>query len=231
MDLAALAAVGGFFELRTGPADGAHRPLARLYGGEGGPLKSRVDAVTSALSAPDRRTGASIAHLGLAARLWSIALGSAVLHGELPDLDPEALSWDGGRGAPDDLLLDAGRRALPGTAAQIRESVQDAHLVPLAEAFRRDTRVSRGLLWGNAGSALAGAVREVHRWALREGRPDAARRALELGAELFSHPDLAGTGTLLPGPAFRRRSCCLYYRCPGAGLCGDCVFDRPPVRV
>ncbi|MFV2120727.1 (2Fe-2S)-binding protein, partial [Streptomyces sp. Act-28] len=38
-------------------------------------------------------------------------------------------------------------------------------------------------------------------------------------------PDLAGT---LRGPALRRRTCCLYYRCPGGGLCGDCVFDAPP---
>ncbi len=28
------------------------------------------------------------------------------------------------------------------------------------------------------------------------------------------------------GSAFRRRSCCLYYRVPGGGLCGDCCFDR-----
>lgn len=229
VDLAAVASVGGFFALRTGPADGAHLPLARLYAGEGGPLAARIDTVAAALRAPDRRTAASIAHLGLVARLWSVSLGSAVLHGELPDLDPRALSWDGGRGAPDDLVLDE-VRALPGTAERIRESVQYGHLVPLAEAFRRDTPVSSGLLWGNAGSALAGAVRELHRWARRAGRPEAARRALDLGGELLAHPDLAGTGTLLPGPAFRRRSCCLYYRCPGAGLCGDCVFDRPPAR-
>lgn len=229
MDLAAVASVGGFFALRTGPARDPHRPLARLYAGEGGPLAARIDTVTAALRAPDRRTGASIAHLGLVARLWSIALGAAVLHGELPDLDPAALAWDGGRSAPEDLLLDR-VRPLPGTAERIRESVQYGHLVPLAEAVRRDTPVSSGLLWGNAGSALAGAVRELHRWALRADRPDAARRALELGTELLAHPDLAGTGTLLPGPAFRRRSCCLYYRCPDAGLCGDCVFDRPPAR-
>jgi ferric iron reductase protein FhuF len=27
---------------------------------------------------------------------------------------------------------------------------------------------------------------------------------------------------------FRRQSCCLYYRLPGGGLCGDCCFQRPP---
>ena len=35
------------------------------------------------------------------------------------------------------------------------------------------------------------------------------------------------TGTLT-GTGFRRRSCCLYYRVPGGGVCGDCCFLRPP---
>jgi len=25
-----------------------------------------------------------------------------------------------------------------------------------------------------------------------------------------------------------RRSCCLFYRLPGAGTCGDCVLDERP---
>ena len=28
------------------------------------------------------------------------------------------------------------------------------------------------------------------------------------------------------GPAFTRRTCCLYYRLPGGGLCGDCVLHQ-----
>ncbi len=30
---------------------------------------------------------------------------------------------------------------------------------------------------------------------------------------------------------FRRRSCCLYYRVPGGGICGDCVLRRPVRRT
>ncbi|MFI1618174.1 (2Fe-2S)-binding protein [Streptomyces lydicus] len=38
---------------------------------------------------------------------------------------------------------------------------------------------------------------------------------------------LRDTGTLDPTlPAFARRSCCLYYRVPGGGLCADCVLRR-----
>jgi iron complex transport system ATP-binding protein len=27
---------------------------------------------------------------------------------------------------------------------------------------------------------------------------------------------------------YRRTSCCLYYRVPGGGLCGDCVLTTQP---
>ncbi|WP_331447182.1 (2Fe-2S)-binding protein [Streptomyces xanthochromogenes] len=228
---AEVSSVGGFFALRTGDATGPHVPLATLYAGRTAPLSARIDTVANRLDAPERRVAASIAHLGLAARLWSIALGPAVLYGVLPDLAAPRLHWDGARTSPDDLLLAPGGQDREASAEGLVESVIEGHLVPLAEAFRRDTPVSRGLLRGNAGSALAGAVRELHGWAGKSGRPEAGERALALGAEIFACSQLAGTGVLLEGPAFRRRSCCLYYRCPGGGLCGDCVFERPPRRT
>ncbi len=225
MDLRELDSVGGFFALRTGPSRGG-APLARLYAGEDGPLAARVETVAARLGTPERRVAASVAHLGLAARLWSVALGSAALYGELPDLDPARLCWDPESNVPDDLCL-TGFRSLSATAVTVREVVLDGHLVPLADALRRDTRISEPLLWGNAGSALAGAVRGLDAWARQAGRADVSGRAAALAAELFGHPRLAGT---VQGPAMRRTSCCLYYRAPGAGLCGDCVFDRPPRR-
>ncbi|MFJ4969870.1 (2Fe-2S)-binding protein [Streptomyces sp. NPDC088755] len=227
MDLAQAASVGGFFALRTIPVTGgAHRPLAELYAGGTAPLTARVDKVAVRLDAPERRVAASIAHLGLAARLWSIALGPAALFGRFPALVPDALHWDPLHTSPDDLWI-ADPEELPGTADRIREQVQYGHLVPLAEAVRRDGNISPQLLWGNAGSALAGAVRELVTWSRGQGRPDVARRARALAAELFDHPDLRSTGSP-HDPAFRRHSCCLYWRCPGGGLCGDCVFDRVP---
>ncbi|MFC8588974.1 (2Fe-2S)-binding protein [Streptomyces sp. NPDC057217] len=226
MDLVESGSVGGFFALRTTPPEtgGAHLPLARIYAGEDGPLTARVDRVAARLGAPERRVGASVAHLGLAARLWSTALGPAALYGRFPDTDPAELYWDGTLTSPDDLWW-AGSATRPGTAADLRAAVQEAHLVPLHAALRRDGRISPRLLWGNAGSALVGALRELTRWARAHGRPDAADRAAALVAELLDHPDLAGT---VRGPRLRRASCCLYYRCPGGGLCGDCVFDHAP---
>lgn len=226
MDLVESGSVGGFFALRTSApgSGGAHRPLARLYAGEDGPLRARVDRVAARLGAPDRRVGASVAHLGLAARLWSTALGPAALHGRFPDLAPAELYWDGALTSPDDLWW-AGSATRPGTVDELRAAVIEAHLVPLHAALRRDGRVSPRLLWGNAGSALAGALRELTRWAHAHGRPEVAERAAALVSGLLGHPDLAGT---VRGPRLRRASCCLYYRCPGGGLCGDCVFDHAP---
>ncbi|GAA4891326.1 (2Fe-2S)-binding protein [Streptomyces coeruleoprunus] len=222
---AALDDIGGFFALRTAPpATGAYTPLARVYAGDHAPLAARVSRVAERLRAPEYRVAASVAQLGLAARLWSTTLGPAALYGAFPDLGPGSLHWDPAGTTPDDLWWDGGDLR-PATPRQLREVVQDGHLVPLAGALRAGGPVSPRLLWGNAGSALAGAVRELSGWARRRGRPEVAERAAALAAGLFAHPDLAGT---VQGPALRRRTCCLYYRCPGGGLCGDCVFERPP---
>lgn len=231
MDFAELGSVNGFFALRAGepPGEGGHVPLSRVYAGEAGPLAFRIDKVAARLRAPERRVAASIAHLGIVARLWSVALGSAALYDEVPDLAADGLYWDPDGSTPDDLLLATERPSLPATAATLRETVQHGHLEPLAEAFRRDGNISPQLLWGNAGSALAAAVSQLRLWAREMDRPEVGKRAAVIAHELFAHPDLHSTGALGAG-AFRRNSCCLYYRCPAGGLCGDCVFDSPPRR-
>lgn len=236
IDLAELRSVGGFFALRQGPAPEGAVAFSQVYAPPAGPdpLSSRVAEVARRLGAPEERVGVSVAHLGLAARLWSVGLGCAALYGAVPDLDPARLRWDARATSPDDLWL-GDVRALPvgadpdAAAATLRDAVQSAHLAPLAEALRARYRISAGLLWGNAGSALAGAARELRGWAARERREGVGERALRLAEALFDHPDLRTTGTLGPA-AFRRRSCCLYYRCPGGGVCGDCCFERPPTR-
>ncbi|MFE0798726.1 (2Fe-2S)-binding protein [Streptomyces sp. NPDC058812] len=239
--LDALRPLGGFFVLRA-CRPSPPRPLptlahayAPVYGGatpdvhvpaREDPLAFRVRKVAAALRAPEIRVAASVAHQGLAARLWSVTLGCAVLYGGVPDLAPRLLRWDPGATAPDDLWL-PGVEPLAGDAGTIAEVVLDGHLVPLTAALHARYRVATGLLWGNAASALAGAARELDRWSRRHGRADDAAHARSLTAALMAHPLLAGTGTLT-GNGFRRRSCCLYYRVPGAGVCGDCCFSHPP---
>ncbi|MFE6149722.1 (2Fe-2S)-binding protein [Streptomyces sp. NPDC057889] len=230
IDLRELGSLGGFFALcNTGATESDLPTLGRVYQSDApdrDPLAYRVDKVARALSVPEPRVAVSIAQLGLAARLWSLTLGSAALFGRVPDLDPALLHWNPDASAPDDLFL-AGTRQLPADSTHIAELVLDRHLEPLSAALRARYRVSAPLLRGNAGSALAGAAREISRWARRAGRPDVATRARLLTTELFEDPRLAATGTRT-GTAFRRTSCCLIYRTPGGGLCGDCCFEGPP---
>ncbi|KRD12300.1 MULTISPECIES: (2Fe-2S)-binding protein [unclassified Streptomyces] len=248
-ELALLRPLGGFFALRTSPGSpGEHDrrlpTLAQAYArthsppstgaaGRSGvefhddPLAFRVRNVTRALRAPEERVGASVAQQGLAARLWSVALGCAVLYGCVPDLAPGLLRWDPDAGAPDDLWLTRVRAGRPGDAAGVAETVLEGHLEPLSAALRARCPVAPGLLRGNAASALAATARLLGRWADGHSRPDVAVRTRDLTARLLAHPLLAGTGSL-SGDAFRRRSCCLYYRVPGGGVCGDCCFTRPP---
>jgi len=235
-DLAALEPLGGFFVLRTGGAPQGPLPtLARAYGNQSpdaesgaraDPITFRVEKVARSLHAPELRIAASVAQQGLAARLWSVTLGCAALYDRIPDLDPALLHWDPDAAAPDDLWL-SGVRALPAHASSVADTVLHGHLEPLAAALRARHRIAAGLLWGNAASALAGAARQLEQWAVRHGRTGDAARTRVLTAQLLAHPLLSATGTLT-GTAFRRRSCCLYYRVPGGGVCGDCCFLRPP---
>ncbi|MGW0822844.1 (2Fe-2S)-binding protein [Streptomyces sp. NPDC002845] len=232
--LTALRSLGGFFVLRTGvPPHGPLPTLAEAYAArnaDGGeevppdPMTFRVRKVAESLRVPEPRIAVSVAQQGFVARLWSVVLGSACLYGCVPDLAPGLLRWDPNGSAPDDLWLTE-VRALP--AGMIGEAVVEGHLRPLSAALRAQHRMSEGLLWGNAGSALAGAVRQLDRWARAGGRTDVGDRARALGAQLLTYPGLSGT---LDPATLRRRSCCLYYRVPGGGLCGDCCFDRPPRR-
>ncbi|MFF5493705.1 (2Fe-2S)-binding protein [Streptomyces aquilus] len=231
-DLAALRPLGGFFLLRTGAPPRSTPPtLAQAYGLEKSDVYEesvtfRIRKVADSLQAPEVRIAASIAQQGLAARLWSAALGCAVLYGHVPDLDARLLRWDADGSAPDDLWLTE-VRPLPGDAGTLAAVVLEGHLEPLASALRARHRLAPGLLRGNAASALTGAARQLSGWARANGRTEVAARSRALTTELLAHPLLAGTGTLT-GTAFRRRSCCLYYRVPGGGVCGDCCFTRPP---
>ncbi len=234
MRLRELADVGPFFALRTGDdpegADSGYLPLGEEA------VRLRVEIVAERLGTADRRVAASIAFQGIAGRLTSIALGSAVLTGRVPDLAGGDLRWHPARSAPDDLLLPAPAAVAPaadpaGQAERISAAVLHGLLVPLHHATRAATPVSARLLWGNAASSLAGSLRVLHTWCLEHNRPQDADHALALTRALFRDPLLRDTGTLRRtrgGPVFERRTCCLYYRVAGGGMCGDCVLRHPP---
>ncbi|WEV29364.1 (2Fe-2S)-binding protein [Streptomyces sp. 71268] len=261
-----VARIGPFFAVRTDPPGPAglraegYVPLAEVY--VAGPpaadrlavappaLRHRYTTVARRLGTDELRVAASLGFQGLAGRLWSLAVGCAALTGRVPDLDPRRLWWHPEHSAPRELWLpDADATPDPvdptpvaDLAERVRATVIDQHLAPLHRVAAATSGLSGALLWGNAGSALAGALGVLHGWLHAPARPgDGVRaedreaatvRARALARDLFAAEPLRSTGHWSPGPrpAFRRGTCCLYYRVPGGGLCGDCVLPRVPGR-
>jgi len=99
--------------------------------------------------------------------------------------------------------------------------VVTGHLQPLAGGL--PVKVAAGLLHGNAAAAMTAALR-----VLVCTRPDLGRPARALAQRLLATGVLRETGELTgSGLEFSRRSCCLFYRVPGGGLCSDCPLPRP----
>ncbi|MGW2266029.1 (2Fe-2S)-binding protein [Streptomyces koyangensis] len=229
--LTRLTAVGPYFTAdptpRADPSEGGFRPMAELHG-DG--IAGHVEEIGRRMGTGAERVAASTAQLGLASRLWSVALGCAALGGVVPDLGPGRLWWRRPPAGPVELRL-PGPSPLPGPLPEaVHRAVAVGHLAPLDEAVRSRYAVSPRILRGNAASALVGAVR-----VLLDRAPDAPYPPVPLVEHLLARPPLQGTGTFLHeeglGVAFTRRSCCLYYRVPAA-TCGDCVLrTRTPGRT
>jgi FhuF 2Fe-2S C-terminal domain len=218
--LAVAARVGPFFQLevRDDEPDPGWRPVAELYR-DG--LEGLVASTARQLGTDETRVAASILHQGFAARLWSPALACALLAGVVPDLTSLVVSTSPSLRLG--LADPAGRRA--GSAAERAELTAAVVAGPLARlASALPVSLASGLLRGNSASAMAGAL-----GVLARSRPDVGESAAALAASLLRTPGLAGGGALTGSDlAFRRRSCCLFYRVPNGGLCGDCCFDSPP---
>ncbi|MET9532942.1 (2Fe-2S)-binding protein [Streptomyces sp. NPDC006649] len=235
-----VAALGPFFAVQVhppgtelpGPWQRITRPL----------LEARVTGVRDWLAAaggqpPDAvetRVAASVAHLGLAARLVSPALAAAVLHGLVPAPCLADLRWQPVIGGPVPLSLPgdafAGDASSEGSAdvpAQLADELStrllDGPLRELADAMA-EFSLSRHILWGNTASAVNGAATMI-----TTTRPDLTARTRAITSLLLERPPLRDAGTTTPNGAFRRRSCCLVYRAAPGGegaLCGDCVLSR-----
>jgi ferric iron reductase protein FhuF len=115
-----------------------------------------------------------------------------------------------------------------------REAVE-RHLIPLGEALCRVVPLSRHIRRGNVASALAAAAAMLGASdpAGRAGTDPVGGRARAILRALLEDGPLRTAGTLEPAgpgapPFFLRHNCCLYYRIPGGGTCGDCVLAAPP---
>jgi siderophore-iron reductase FhuF len=190
------------------------------------PAGDLVDAVAAWLGHPERRVAASLVVLGYAARLVGPALAVLLRDGILLDVRPDRTrySYAPHRGFALRLTHPAGWHAPPPHRVPAWCAlVLDAHLDPVVRAVRADTRIATGLLWGNVASGIAGAL-----GALADGGAVPLDRCYGTGLAILAHGPLRGSGALTAHSgrlAFRRRSCCLYYRIEGAGTCGDCPLQ------
>ncbi|WP_170286203.1 (2Fe-2S)-binding protein [Nocardioides rubriscoriae] len=171
-----------------------------------------VDLVASGL--PERvsrrlrgaplRVGYSAVSMGVASRLWSLTVVPALRGGIV--VDPAAVC-----ARDDDGSVVLGVRPGEGLTDLTLDDLHDvvlAVLGPVVEALP----LSAQLHWGNVAGSLA-VVPRVH--GLRGAEPAVA--------DLLGRAPWVG---LMDGA--RRRTCCLFYLAPGAGLCGDCALDRVP---
>jgi hypothetical protein len=189
-----------------------HRILTRLSGRGPGEI--------------GRRVVASTIFLGLAARLVSPPLGAAALTGTMPLADPARLWWRPVEGGPMPIAYDDLGPAAGGLEPLIRDLV-----TPVLETFRAGYALSPQVLWGNVASALGGAAGMIADRA-REASvpPSAASSAAAVVHDALARPPLLGMATWErpdPGAArwfLVRHNCCLYYRIPGGGTCGDCIL-------
>lgn len=176
------------------------------------------------------RVGASLFHQGLASRLLSPVLAAGLCHGVR--LRADLFVHEPGRSGSLELRTRQ-TRATPMSrepvevAAWVEETVVGGVLAHVEEALSGIGRVSPGLLRGDTGAALAGAARALG------ARGEQRAHAEEVVRVLTDRPCLRGTGAYVgvdrAGLAvFRRTTCCLYYRLPGGGLCGDCALRHPP---
>jgi len=246
--LAVAAGAGPYFAVEPWSGGAQWRPLSVLVTdpavlSERVAHARRVFARSAGVAPADiqERATASVMFLGLASRLVSPSLGAAVVGGVVPDLAMADLWWRPVAGGPLPLAarLSSGAavgglasgQQLAGAARLLSEGCVQGLAGPVAAAFRTAFRLSPQVLWGNVASALAGAA-----GMLAEAFPARAEAAGQLTAEILGQGPLRGTGELVQPDAARprrflvRRSCCLLYRVPGGGTCGDCVLVPEDVR-
>jgi ferric iron reductase protein FhuF len=192
------------------------RPAADLAAA----VPALLSAVARASGAREPRVAASLVVLGYSARLLGPSVAVLLRDGVLLDVAPARVRFGYAPGTGFQLALPSPRGVCgPGLAARWREVVVDDHLAMVVAAVRAQVRVAVPLLWGNVASGLVGTLA-----ALVCADVATVDTCVAFAADALAGGPLAGTGELDGTLRFRRRSCCLYYRVPGGGYCGDCPF-------
>jgi hypothetical protein len=210
-----VARLGPYFDIGTEPG-AVDDPGWCPFPGDGVLLADLTDDYAERLGTGERRVAASLVFQALASRLWSPVV-TAAARGVVPDLG--GLRWRWAPGEAIRLWLPDARGWRVGSVAEaagiVHPMIVDGLLRPLRAAMLGIVNLADGLVWGNAASALAGS--------LNVGAADRGRVALV--RELIEREPLAGAGAF-GADGFVRNNCCLYYRVPGGGMCGDCGLAR-----
>lgn len=207
-ELTQISSYGGFFALAVGGDAAGWHPVTDSYA-EG--FADLIESTVQHYRTTELRVGASLVHLGHAARLWSPVLACVLGHGVMPDLTDLQRADNGTQLR---LPEPRGHRVRPSAELLYRVVVAE-HMEAFAAGLR--VKVAPALLSGNIASALVGASN-----ALLRARPDLREPVVGVTSELLNFGCLAESGVLTPVLEFTRRSCCLFYRVPGGGTCGDC---------
>lgn len=217
-DRAALAGIGPFFELQVSDASDPTTVPLRALVEDRIALGRLVESVAGRLGTTDPVIAASILQQGWAARVTSILTGSWALGLSAPDLAAANLRCRPG--------VAPGQLVLVGDAELDRETswrrAADDHLALLHRTLRTLCPIGDRLLWGNVAAAWAGSLTVLAAQGRLDVRED-DRRMWPIPDDLS---ELGHWYPARPTPRFRRSTCCLYERLPGAGRCGDCSLDR-----
>ena len=225
--------LGGFFSWEPRPTGPSWRPLADLLGPA--VLQAHLDRARAGLASrfavPTERVEArvvgSLVQLALTARLVSPALAEMTAAGIVPRLVLDDIRWQPTAASPVPMGGPVGASDAVGQgpavlAAGFSTHVIDGVVQPLSQAVHASTGVSRQVLDGNVWSAVVGAVGQLLR-----SRPELALRGRDIVDAVLADRSDAGAVDAATG-RYRRSTCCLYYRLPGGGLCGDCVLTNRP---
>lgn len=191
-------------------------------------LHEMLDAFGRLYPDADRRAIASLwSQWYFGTLIVPAAAASLMLYQVLPlRIERVGFRLDSERNHPVGFRLDGVPDPAPGADAfTLLEDLVWRHLDPLIDEIARAGRVSRRLLWSNAGGYLEWAVRQVER------RPGgcAAAAAGDLLLKSKSWPDGRSNPLLEPvryvwkegAETRRRRVCCLRYLLPGVAGCGE----------
>ncbi|GID64670.1 hypothetical protein Acy02nite_25510 [Actinoplanes cyaneus] len=229
--------LGPYFAWQPWDGEPGWRPLRDLLDED--VVAERVEVARATLvqmSGRDReaigeRAVASITFLGIASRLISPLLGAAAAGDALPIPDVDRLWWQPVPGGPmpiayrDLAAMPCAGEPARAIAGELTASGTIGLVQPLLEAFRSRFALSPQVLWGNLASALGGAAGMI-----ADQQPAHAARAASIVEEALRRPPLRFTADLVQPDLgcdrwfLVRRNCCLYYRIPGGGTCGDCVL-------